>query len=162
MGRCIAQGYAKNLEARGYDADRNVVRRVPIGVPICYESIYPEWCRGYVLEGATLIAVITNDGWWGDTPGYRQHFSYSRLRAIELRRDIARCANTGISAFIDQRGEVVEQSGWWVPYLLHGRVNLTGQQTFFVRYGDIVGRLCTFVFVLMLLALLVRLFIRKK
>ena len=162
MGRCVAQGYAKNLEAREYGPDGEIVRRVPIGVPICYESIYPEWCREYILGGATLISVITNDGWWGNTPGYRQHFSYSRLRAIELRRDIARCANTGISAFIDQRGDVVEQSGWWVPYLLHGRVNLTERQTFFVRYGDIVGRLCTFVFVLMLLALLVRLFIRKK
>ena len=133
-----------------------------IGVPICYESIYPEWCRDYVRGGATLIGVITNDGWWGNTPGYRQHFSYSRLRAIELRRDIARCANTGISAFIDQRGDVVEQSGWWVPYLLSGKVNLTEHQTFFARYGDIVGRLCTFVFVLMALALLVRLFIKKK
>ncbi|MBO4469327.1 MAG: apolipoprotein N-acyltransferase [Bacteroidales bacterium] len=162
MGRCVIQGEARNLEAREYGPDGEVVRRVPIGVPICYESIYPEWCRDYVREGATLISVITNDGWWGNTPGYRQHFSYSRLRAIELRRDIARCANTGISAFIDQRGEVVRQSGWWVPYLLHGRVNLTEHQTFFARYGDIVGRLCTFVFVLMLLALLVRLFIRKK
>ena len=162
MGRCVPQGEARLLEAREYGPDGQPVRRVPIGVPICYESIYPEWCRGYVQKGATLISVITNDGWWGDTPGYRQHFSYSRLRAIELRRDIARCANTGISAFIDQRGEVVEQSGWWVPYLLHGRVNLTERQTFFARYGDIVGRLCTFVFVLMALALLVRLFIRKK
>ena len=162
MGRCVIQGEARNLEAREYGPDGEVVRRVSVGVPICYESIYPEWCRGYVLNGATLISVITNDGWWGNTPGYRQHFSYSRLRAIELRRDIARCANTGISAFIDQRGEVLEQSGWWVPDLLHGRVNLTERQTFFVRYGDIVGRLCTFVFVLMLLALLVRLFIRKK
>ena len=162
MGRCVPQGDARLLEAREYGDSGQVVRRVPIGVPICYESIYPEWCRGYVLKGATLISVITNDGWWGNTPGYRQHFSYSRLRAIELRRDIARCANTGISAFIDQRGDIVDQSGWWVPYLLHGRVNLTAKQTFFVRYGDIVGRLCTFVFVLMALALIVRLFIRKK
>ncbi|MCR4910451.1 MAG: apolipoprotein N-acyltransferase, partial [Bacteroidales bacterium] len=162
MGRCVIQGEARNLEAREYDGQGNVIRRVPVGVPICYESIYPEWCRGYVQKGATLISVITNDGWWGNTPGYRQHFSYSRLRAIELRRDIARCANTGISAFIDQRGEIVEQSGWWVPYLLHGRVNLTSYETFFVRYGDIVGRLCTFVFVLMALALIVRLFIKKK
>ena len=131
-------------------------------MPICYESVYPEWCRGYVTEGATLIAVITNDGWWGDTPGYRQHFSYSRLRAIELRRDIARCANTGISAFIDQRGDVVEQSEWWVPYVMHRHVNLSSRQTFFASHGDIVGRLCTFVFVLMGLALLVRLFIRRK
>lgn len=162
MGRCVPQGYPINLEAREYGSGGEVTRRVPIGVPICYESVYPEWCRGYVTEGATLIAVITNDGWWGDTPGYRQHFSYSRLRAIELRRDIARCANTGISAFIDQRGDVVEQSEWWVPYVMHRHVNLSSRQTFFASHGDIVGRLCTFVFVLMGLALLVRLFIRRK
>lgn len=162
MGRCVPQGYAKNLLAKEYDEYGYVTRTIPIGVPICYESIYSDWCRGYVGEGATLISVITNDGWWGDTPGYRQHFSYSRLRAIELRRDIARCANTGISAFIDQKGDVLQQSRWWEPDLLHGRVNLTGNKTFFASHGDIVGRLCTFVFVLMALALLVRLIIRKK
>ena len=162
MGRCVPQGDPRLLEVREYGAGGEVTRRIPVGVPICYESIYPEWCKGYVEKGASLIAVITNDGWWGNTPGYRQHFSYSRLRAIELRRDIARCANTGISAFIDQRGEVIEQSGWWVPYVLHGKVNLSEKVTFFASHGDIVGRVCTFVFILMALALAVRFIIYRK
>ncbi len=161
MGRCVPQGEARTLDAIDYAPDGSVRRRIRIGVPICYESIYPEFCRGYLQKGASLLCVITNDGWWGNTPGYRQHFSYSRLRAIEFRRDIARCANTGISAFINQRGDVLRQSSWWVPDVLQGSVNLTGRQTFFARNGDIVGRLCTFVFALMLLALIVRIFVRK-
>ena len=136
-------------------------RCIPVGVPICYESIYPEFCTQYVRKGAQAICVITNDGWWGNTAGYRQHFSYSRLRAIELRRDIARCANTGISAFIDQRGDVLEQSKWWTPDVLHARINLTTKQTFFALYGDIVGRLCYMMFALLFLTLIVK-FITKK
>ena len=162
MGRNVPQGRAKNLNVVEYGPDaKEIVRKIPVGVPICYESIYPEFCTQFVRQGAQLICVITNDGWWGDTAGYRQHFSYSRLRAIELRRDIARCANTGISAFIDQRGDVLEQTKWWEPDLLHSKVNLSSYQTFFVRYGDIVGRICTLMFVLLFLTLIVKAISKK-
>lgn len=161
MGRCVPQREARTLEVRGYDPEGQVNWSTPIGVPICYESIYGEFCTGYAAKGATALAIITNDGWWGNTPGYRQHFSYSRLRAIETRRDIIRCANTGISAVIDQRGDVVRQSGWWVPDCITGTLNLSDEKTFFVRYGDITGRVCTFVFILLALLLAVR-FLTKK
>jgi len=70
---------------------------------ICYESIY-----GDLKKGKTnLIAIITNDGWWKNTAGYRQHFAYARLRAIEQRKTIIRSANTGISGVIDTKGEIV-------------------------------------------------------
>jgi apolipoprotein N-acyltransferase len=117
--------------------------------------VYGEHCAAYVREGAQLLTVITNDAWWGDTPGYRQHLNYSRLRAIETRRDIARCANTGISAFIDQKGRIHERSAWWEPAILRGSVNLSTRKTFFVRAGDIVGRLSVFLFVLLFAAALV-------
>ena len=158
MGRCVPDRQARCFEIRGRGEDD---RRLRTGVAICYESIYPELCKQYVDDGAQMLSVITNDGWWGDTPGYRQHFSYSRLRAIELRRDVARCANTGISGFINQRGDVVSQSGWWVPDVLESKVNLSAEKTFFATYGDIVGRVCTFV-CLMLLALLIVKTITKK
>ena len=96
------------------------------------------------------------NAWWGDTPGYRQHLNYSRLRAIETRRDIARCANTGISAFIDRRGTVRSRTAWWTPATLEGSVTLSDTKTFFVRHGDIPGRLCVLVAVLLLLAALFR------
>ena len=131
---------------------------VPLGCAICYESIYGEFCTEYVRAGAQAMTIITNDAWWGNTPGYRQHLSYARLRAIELRRDIARCGNTGISAFIDQRGEILSQSEWWTRQTLNGEVNLNSEQTAFVRYGDVAGRVCTLLFLLLAAFLLVRLF----
>ena len=158
MGRCVPDRQARCFEIRGRGEDD---RRLRTGVAICYESIYPELCKQYVDDGAQMLSVITNDGWWGDTPGYRQHFSYSRLRAIELRRDVARCANTGISGFINQRGDVLSQSGWGGPDGLESKVNLSSEKTFFATYGDIVGRVCTFV-CLMLLALLIVKTITKK
>ena len=124
-------------------------RSVPVGCAVCYESVYGEFCAGYVRKGAELLAVITNDAWWGNTPGYRQHLSYSRLRAIETRRWVARCANTGISALIDPQGRIVSRTAWWEPALLEGEVGLSARQTFFVRYGDIVGRVSVLLFLLL-------------
>ena len=108
------------------------------------------------------MTVITNDAWWGNTPGYRQHLSYSCLRAIELRRDIARCGNTGISAFINQKGEIVSSGPWWEVAVLKGEVNLSSKETFFVRNGDLVGRISTLIFLLMSAMLLVRLLMRNR
>jgi apolipoprotein N-acyltransferase len=148
-GRCVGQAQVSNLV---FHADGPV----PIGCAVCYESVYGEHCAKYVRAGAQLLTVITNDAWWGDTPGYRQHLDYARLRAIETRRDIARCANTGISAFIDQRGRILSRTAWWEPAILRGAVNLSSRETFFVRNGDIVGRLCVFLFALLFAAALIR------
>ncbi len=135
--------------------------RIPVGCAVCYESVYPEYCTGYVKAGAKALTIITNDAWWGDTPGYRQHLSYARLRAIELRRDIARCGNTGISAFIDQRGEILSRTDWWTRGTLAGQVNLNSAETLFVQHGDLVGRVCTLMFLLLAALLLVRLIVRR-
>ena len=157
MGRCIGQD---KVTALHFHPDGTA--DVPLGCAVCYESVYGAYCTDYVKAGAQALCVITNDAWWGDTPGYRQHLSYSCLRAIETRRDIARCANTGISGFIDQRGRILSQSRWWVPAHLEGKLNLSSRETFFVRHGDIVGRVCTFAALLLLLALFVRLIIRRR
>ncbi len=146
-GRCVGQESVSNLLFR---------QSVPVGCAVCYESVYGEHCASYVRAGAKLLTVITNDAWWGDTPGYRQHLSYARLRAIETRRDIARCGNTGISAFIDQKGRILSRSTWWEPAVLRGTVNLSSHETFFVRAGDIVGRICVFLTVLLFAAALIR------
>lgn len=122
-----------------------------VGTAICYESVYGEYYRDYVRKGAQVMTVVTNDGWWSNTPGYKQHLRYSSLRAIETRRSIARSANTGISALINQRGERVAQTQWWVADTLTGNLNLNDKITTFVKYGDIVGRVATGLFLLMLL-----------
>lgn len=154
MGRCVGQEGASLMHFGP--------ERIPLGCAICYESVYGEYCTEYVKAGAELMTIITNDAWWGDTPGYRQHLNFARLRAIELRRDIARCGNTGISCLIDQRGEILEETGWWTPATLSGEVNLNSAQTAFVRHGDIVGRVCTLLFLLLAAILLVRLFVPGK
>ncbi len=134
----------------------------PLGCAVCYESVYGDYCTGYVKKGARFMTVITNDSWWGNTPGYRQHLSYSCLRALELRRDLARCGNSGISCFINQKGEILQQGPWWEEAVMRGSVNLNSEESFFVRHGDIVGRACVLIFLLMLALLLARLLPGRK
>lgn len=152
-----------SVPADSLAADEVTVREtIPVGCAICYESVYGEYCTRYVRNGARLLTVITNDAWWGDTPGYKQHLSYSCLRAIETRRWIARSANTGISAIIDPSGKIVSQTSWWQPETLSGKVGLSDEKTFFVIHGDFIGRLSTLMAVLILLATLVRRFARQR
>ncbi|TXI79122.1 MAG: apolipoprotein N-acyltransferase [Flavobacteriales bacterium] len=113
------------------------IRLVPA---ICYESVFGEHVAAHVRNGGNLIAVITNDAWWGDTPGYRQHLTFSTIRAIETRRDVVRSANTGISCFVDRRGVVHQPTAWWVPTAERRTVHLNDELTFFVRHGDLVGK----------------------
>ncbi|NQX43523.1 apolipoprotein N-acyltransferase [Pedobacter steynii] len=110
---------------------------------ICYESLWGDWIGKSVKEGAQFIAIITNDGWWGNTSGKDQHLLYAKLRAIETRRWVVRSANTGISGFIDQKGDLVKQSKWWVPTALKADINLNSDLTFYVENGDLIAKLCS-------------------
>jgi apolipoprotein N-acyltransferase len=103
---------------------------------ICFDSIWGGWIAKAVNNGAQFIAIITNDGWWENTSGKDQHMDYAKLRAIETRRWVCRSANTGISAFINQRGDVVQQSKWWVKAALKQDINLNSNITFYVAHGD--------------------------
>jgi apolipoprotein N-acyltransferase len=118
---------------------------VKTGPIICWESVFGEFMTAYVKEGANFLAIISNDAWWGNTPGHRQLLSYTRLRAIETRRDIARSANTGISAIIDARGEILKQTQYNTKTVLEGKVASRSNLTFYVRYGDIIGRWAIFI-----------------
>lgn len=108
---------------------------------ICYESLWGDWIGKSVKKGAQFIAIITNDGWWGNTSGKDQHLLYAKLRAIETRRWVVRSANTGISGFIDQKGDLVKQSKWWVPTALKADINLNSDLTFYVENGDLIAKL---------------------
>ena len=156
MGRCIGQDEISLLNVRYRSPENGSVESNPVGCAVCYESIYGEYYTDYIRKGAEAMTVITNDAWWGNTPGYRQHLSYSSLRAIETRRAIARCANTGISAIISPSGEIVKETSWWKKEVLTGAIPLRNDITFFVSHGDITGRVCTFLFLMLLLALVVR------
>ena len=151
MGRCVGQDEITLLEVKGTDG-----QTIPVGCAVCYESVYGEYYTDYVRKGARAMTIITNDAWWGNTPGYRQHLSYASLRAIETRRAIARCANTGISAIIAPSGEIIQPTPWWEPAVIESCIPLRDDITFYVSHGDITGRVCTFIFMLLLLALGVR------
>ena len=107
---------------------------------ICYETVWGEWIAQAVHKGAQFVAIITNDGWWEDTAGKDQHLEYAKLRAIETRRWVCRSANTGISAFINQRGDIVKQSKWWVKTALKQDINLNSELTFYVLHGDYLAK----------------------
>ena len=95
--------------------------------------------------------ITTNDGWWGNTAGHRQHFIYARLRAIETRRSIARSANTGISAFINQRGDILQESNYWEPAVLKDSINANDKITYYTQQGDYIARIAAFISVMLLL-----------
>ena len=119
-----------------YSCD-GIIKAAPV---ICYESIYGEYVSEYVKNGANIICIITNDGWWENTPGHKQHCNYARLRAVETRRDIARSANTGISCFINQRGDVSDATSWWKDDVIRKNLLLNEEKTFYVKYGDYIAR----------------------
>ena len=123
---------------------------------ICYESIWGGYVAQSVHMGAQFIAIITNDGWWENTSGKDQHLDYAKLRAIETRRWVCRSANTGISAFINQRGDIVQHTKWWTRTALKQDINLNSDLTFYVLYGDYIPELACILAILGIVFILVR------
>jgi len=107
---------------------------------VCFESIFGPYSSRNLPEKKGFISMITNDGWWKNTPGYQHHFNFSLVRAIENRRDFVRVANTGISAIINAKGMVIAKTPWWEKATLKGKIHLRQGQTFFARHGDFLGR----------------------
>lgn len=119
----------------------NAQKNLKIAPVVCYESIYGDFCTGYVRNGANALFVVTNDGWWGNTPGYRQHLLFGRLRAIELRRPLAHCANTGTSCFIDTQGNISEATKYGTDAVIKKNIEIPNNTlTFYARYGDYIGK----------------------
>ena len=129
---------------------------------ICYESIFGEFVTDYFKTDGEFIFIVTNDGWWGDTPGHRQHQSYARLRAIENRRSVARSANTGITSLINQKGQVLQATAYWEPDALRGELNANDRLTFYTRHGDYIARIAYFFSILTFLYTGVRLLMNRR
>jgi apolipoprotein N-acyltransferase len=128
---------------------------------ICYESIYGEFTGEYVKKGANFLAIMTNDSWWGVTEGHKQLLSYARLRAIETRREIARAANSGISAHIDAKGDILEDTFYGDKTALYAKVNLYEGITFYTKAGDLLSRFSIFAFGFLLFYFLIKRFRQK-
>lgn len=130
---------------------------------ICFESVYPGLVRDFANRGAEFLVNITNDGWFGKTHGPFQHAQIAVFRAIENRIAIARCANTGVSMFVDPYGRVKQATKIWVRETVIGRIPLKregnvfwGGATFYARYGDWFAILCCLISFMVIAAALVR------
>jgi apolipoprotein N-acyltransferase len=147
-------GYGKDKEAGVFKVAGNPYITAPI---ICYESIYGEYVTDYVNKGANLLTIITNDGWWANTPGHRQHLNYARLRAIETRKWIARSANTGISAVINDRGGLVLTKQWAEKGAIKFNIPAKSGETLYVRFGSVVFKMALLLMSVLLIFHLVNL-----
>ena len=127
-------GYGRGEEIINFKSDE-----VMTPAMICYDSVFPDWVRKSVLDGADFVAVITNDGWWGSTSGHIQHYDFARLRAIETNRSVIRSANNGISGMIHANGDIHSKTDYWVRTALRIQVPIYSNMTFYVRYGDWIG-----------------------
>ncbi|WP_372751129.1 apolipoprotein N-acyltransferase [Labilibaculum sp.] len=126
-------------------------------VPVlCFESIFGDYCAQRVPQLPSFLCMLTNDGWWKNTPGYQHHFNFSRLRAIESRRDYIRVANNGISAHIDSKGTILAKSKWWKQTVLSGKLELRTRKTFYSQHGDSIGRVSLFIGILLLIFVKIR------
>jgi apolipoprotein N-acyltransferase len=150
----------------GMQADRtcfnHTALRQKVGPIICYESVFGSFVTGYVKNGAEALFIITNDGWWKNTNGYKQHLYFASLRAIETRRPVARAANTGVSCFIDIRGKRMKESEWWSQTTLKGDIIPETRITPYVRYGDYLLKIAAVTSVIMLIVIFVIIPARKK
>lgn len=149
-----------SIASLGTQKDRNIfksnsARVAPI---ICYESIYGSFVNGFVRNGADFLAVITNDGWWQNSQGHKQHLMLSKLRAIENRRSLVRAANTGVSAVINMKGDITKSLAYGVKGEIEATIPLNSQLTVYNSYGDFIARISIFLSI----ALLLTTFLRKR
>ena len=117
---------------------------------ICYESVYPNYVREFVKRGAEFLVIITNDSWWGNTSGAYQHASFASLRAVETRRWVVQCANGGISLVVDPTGKRQVTTNLYTRAKFVTDIGLLSDETFYVKYGDIVPQICLAVSIMML------------
>lgn len=151
--KALIESLEGTVEGLATQPDRAVfsAQKYSIAPVICYESIFGEYCTEYVKNGANAIFIMTNDGWWDETPGHIQHLKFGTLRAIETRRDIARSANSGISCFVDQQGRIRQVTKYDEPTAIRGNIRMNDEITFYTQWGDVIGRLALFVSLFQLL-----------
>lgn len=121
--------------------------RVRVGVPICYELLFPHLVRKFAADGAGVLLAITNDAWYGRTGAPHQFLAMTALRSAESGRWTVRAANTGISAIIDSQGRVRQASALFEEAVVAGEIPIAtdGAITFYARYGDAFAWLCVLV-----------------
>ncbi len=149
----IVESLGGTMAGRGAQKERAVFssQKAKIVPAICYESVFGAHLAAHIRNGAEAIFIITNDAWWDHTAGHIQHFHYARLRAVENRRSVARAANTGISGFINQRGDVLQRSKYQETTSLKSTIQFNNQQTYYTKNPNTIARFALFAAIAFLL-----------
>lgn len=134
------EGHGKQEEREAFESESGKIAPV-----ICYESVFGDYHAGYIAAGAEAIFIVTNDGWWDNSGGHKQHLAYASLRAIETRRSIARSANTGVSCFLNQRGDILQPTEYGVEATVNGKIRMNSERTFYTIWRDIIARVALFI-----------------
>ena len=116
--------------------DKPLIGKVAYGPAICYEIVYPQIPRTQIRNGAGVIVTITNDAWYDGTSAPAQHLAQARLRAVEGDRFVLRAATTGISAFVDPAGRVLESIPMGRDGIIYAKFQTRKGVTPYVRFGD--------------------------
>lgn len=151
-------GYGIQKERTCFEHPADSLKIAPV---ICYESVFGNYVADYIRKGAAAIFIITNDGWWKNTDGYKQHLYFASLRAIETRRPVVRAANTGISCIIDIKGKRIKESTWWTPAIITGNIYPESRLTPYVIYGDYLMRIASVISIFILLLVFAAIPLRK-
>lgn len=136
--------------AKDKNSSWRLMKKVKFSTMICFEDIFPDIARRFVSDGASFLVNITNDAWFGKTCAAYQHAQSSIFRAVENRVNVIRAANTGVSCFIDQRGEIVgkvssgKESIFVDGYEIHD-ITITKTRTFYNIYGDVFAYICVLI-----------------
>lgn len=141
----IVPGFVGNF-SYGREYDILPVGDAKAGVMICFESHFGQLSREYVRNGADVLIEMTNDGYLGPTPVLRQHLANAVFRAVETNRPVLRVTNVGITAYITEKGAVLDAAPTYQEDTRVWTVSKSdGSQTFYVKYGDWFAWLCTLV-----------------
>lgn len=155
--------FVEGLKLGGFDTIEGVssqvikINGVKNGSLVCFDSIFDELARESVNDGAEILTVVTNDSWFKDSVGIEQHLKHSVLRATENRRPVIRAANTGISAFISPKGEIIELSEPLTEAIIYSEIYPVKDKTLYT----IMGNLVLYVSILFQIAVIIRYIIVK-
>jgi apolipoprotein N-acyltransferase len=152
------------MEGHGVQANREAFASASgkVAPVICYESVFGEYHAGYIRAGAEAIFIVTNDGWWDNSAGHKQHLAFASLRAIETRRSVARSANTGISCFLNQRGDILQPTKYGEEAAIKRKIKFNDEITFYVKWGDLIGRVALFIAAIIFLNTISKSLLKKE
>ncbi|MEI8186669.1 MAG: apolipoprotein N-acyltransferase [Chlorobiaceae bacterium] len=133
-------GWGKGRDTTVMQLHSSRYGKVSIANVICYESIFPGLVSEFVRKGAQVLTLVTNDGWYATSYGPYQHLAIGKMRCIETRRAMARCANTGLTVIISKYGSIMTEIPWWQEQTLTAEVPLESCLTFYTANPDLLPK----------------------